>query len=118
MTKVVMVVKGQKVDKVAFVPHAILEWAYNTDTKSSGIISLPKDVLAKVEEFYGKAIDNEIAYHSMSFEEDVMAHFHKLSDVIKGVKNAEVVAAEKGFDIVDDFFIGKVEDFILSEQDN
>lgn len=115
MTQVVMVVKGMNVDKVSFVPACVQKWMNNTSTQSSGVISLPKKVLAEVEKFYGKSIVNEIPYRSMSFEDDVMAYFHKQTDAIIGVKRATALAAEKEWEIVDDYFVGSETDFSLSE---
>lgn len=115
MTQVVMVVKGFKVDKVAFVPACIQKWMFNTSVKSSGVISLPAKVLKEAEDFYGRKILNEIPYRSMSFEDDVMAYFHKQSDSITGVKNASIFAAKQQWEIVDDHFVGDENDFVLSE---
>ena len=115
MTKVVMVVKGMNVDKVSFVPACIQKWMYNTSTQSSGVISLPDKVLAEVEKFYGKKILNEIPYNSMSFEDDVMAYFHKQTDAIIGVKRAIALAEEKKWEIVDDYFVGDEKEFSISE---
>lgn len=103
------------VDKVVFVPAAIQTWMNNTSTKSSGVISLPTKLHKEVEEFFGKSITNEIPYRAMSFDDDVMAYFHKQKDFIRGVKNAENLAKENGWEIVDDYFLGNEQEFVLSE---
>lgn len=115
MTQVVMVVKSVKVDKVAFVPACIQKWMLNTSTQSSGVISLPPKVLKEVEKFYGRKILNEIPYRAMSFEDDVMNYFHKQSETIVGVKKAQNYASQQKFEIVDDYFVGDENEFILSE---
>lgn len=115
MTKVVMVVKSMSVDKFAFVPLSIYKWMYQTQTQFSGVIELPESLYQEAKAFFGTEFNNSIPYHSMTFEEDVMNFFYKQTVPIKGFIKAEKFAAEQGWEISEEFFIGDENEFILTE---